>query len=167
MPPTGPRLDIRTAGKSDHDQIWRIFEEVLTAGDTYTWPPDTTRDQALALWFPPNGFTFVAEIGDDVIATYLLRPNQPGQGRHVANCAYMVARRASGHGVGEALCRHSLDEAKRRGFEAMQFNFVVSTNEKALHLWRKCGFQVIGTIPRGFRHPSKGLVDAYVMHRFL
>jgi ribosomal protein S18 acetylase RimI-like enzyme len=165
--PKGPRLDIRSATAADHDQIWRIFEEVITAADTYAWPPHTTRDQALALWFPANGFTFVAEIGDDVVATYMLKPNQPGQGGHVANCGYMVARRASGQGVGEALCRHSLDEARRRGFEAMQFNFVVSTNERALRLWRKCGFTIVGTIPRAFRHPTEGLVDAHVMHRFL
>ena len=163
----GPRLDIRPAGATDHDPVWRIFHEVVAAGDTYAWPPDTTRDQALALWFPAHGHAFVAEIGDDVVATYLLKPNQPGQGRHVANCAYMVAARAAGQGVGEALCRHSMDEAKRLGFEAMQFNFVVSTNERAMRLWTKCGFTIVGTLPRVFRHPAQGLVDAYVMHRFL
>src|SRR5262245_40379289 len=123
--PTGPRLDIRMATAADHDQVWRIFHEVVAAAATYVWRPDTTRAQVLSLWCPAPGATFVGELGDDVVATYLLRPNQPGQGRHVANCGYMVARRASGQGVGEALCRHSLDEAKRRGFEAMQFNFVV------------------------------------------
>jgi ribosomal protein S18 acetylase RimI-like enzyme len=163
----GPRLDIRPATAADHDQVWKIFHEVVAVGDTYVWPPDTSREQALALWFLPHGHTFVGEIGDDVVATYVLKPNQLGQGKHVANCAYMVAARAAGQGVGEALCRHSMEQARRLGFEAMQFNFVVSTNERALRLWRKCGFTIVGTIPSAFRHPSQGLVDAHVMHRFL
>jgi len=101
------------------------------------------------------------------VGTYLLKPNQPGQGSHVANCGYMVARAASGRGIGEAMCRHSLEEARRLGFRAMQFNFVVSTNTRAVALWKKCGFSVVGTVPQAFRHPTLGLVDAHVMHRLL
>ncbi|MDH4065667.1 MAG: GNAT family N-acetyltransferase, partial [Acidobacteriota bacterium] len=97
----------------------------------------------------------------------VMKANQPGQGRHVANCGYMVARAASGRGVGEALCRHSLGEARRLGFRAMQFNFVVSTNTRAVALWDKCGFSIVGTVPQAFRHPTLGFVDTYVMHRYL
>jgi L-amino acid N-acyltransferase YncA len=160
-------LNIRAAANVDHDDVWRIFHEVVAAGDTYAFPPDTTRDQALALWFPAGGWTYVAELDGAVVATYLMKANQPGQGAHTANCGYMVQGSAAGRGVGEALCRHSLDEARRLGFRAMQFNLVVSTNTRAVALWKRCGFAIVGTVPQAFRHPTQGFVDAYVMHRFL
>ena len=160
-------LTIRPAGPQDHDAIWRIFHEVVAAGDTYAYRPDTTREEAMALWFPGGGWTFVAELDGAVVATYVMRPNQPGQGSHVANCGYMVDRMASGRGVGEALCRHSLAEAKRLGFLAMQFNFVVASNTRAVELWKRCGFTIVGTVPGAFRHPALGLVDAHVMYRWL
>jgi L-amino acid N-acyltransferase YncA len=160
-------LNIRPATRADDEAIWRIFHEVVSAGDTYAYPPDTTREQALAIWFPAGGWTYVAEQEGSVVGTYVMRANQPGQGNHTANCGYMVPRASAGQGVGEAMCRHSLDEARRLGFLAMQFNFVVSTNTRAVALWRRCGFAIVGTLPRAFRHPAQGLVDAYVMHRSL
>jgi len=160
-------LSIRPARDADRDAVWRVFHEVVSAGDTYAWPPDTTCEQAMALWFPGGGWTYVADLDGEVVGTYLMKPNQPGQGSHVANCGYMVARAASGRGIGEAMCRHSLEEARRLGFRAMQFNFVVSTNTRAVALWKKCGFSVVGTVPQAFRHPTLGLVDAHVMHRLL
>jgi L-amino acid N-acyltransferase YncA len=160
-------LIIRPATRADEEGIWLIFHEVVSAGDTYAYPPDTTRDQALALWFPGGGWTFVAEQAGSIIGTYVMKANQPGQGSHTANCGYMVPRAASGRGVGEALCRHSMDEARRLGFLAMQFNFVVSTNTRAVALWQRCGFTIVGTLPGAFRHPAQGFVDAYVMHRSL
>jgi GNAT superfamily N-acetyltransferase len=160
-------LLIRPAAEADHDGIWAVFREIVSAGDTYAYPPDTTRDEALAIWFPKGGWTYVGIADGEVAATYVMRVNQPGQGSHTANCGYMVARRFSGRGFGEALCCHSLDEARRLGFLAMQFNFVVSTNTGAVRLWQKCGFAIVGTVPKAFRHPSLGLVDIYVMHRFL
>ena len=158
---------VRSARVEDQDAVWRVFHEVVAAGDTYAFPPDTTREQALALWFPPDGWTYVADVDGEVVATYVMKPNQPGQGSHTANCGYMVARAASGRGVGEAMCRHSMDEARRLGFRAMQFNFVVSSNAGVVALWKKCGFTIVGTLPQAFRHPTQGFVDAYVMHRFL
>lgn len=160
-------LTIRAAGPGDREAIWRIFHEVVSREDTYTYPAETTREEALALWFPPGAWTCVAEEAGGVVGTYVMKPNQPGRGNHVANCGYMVPREAWGRGVGEALCRHSLDAARRAGFLAMQFNFVVSTNTRAVELWRRCGFSIVGTLPRVFRHPIEGLVDAYVMHRDL
>jgi L-amino acid N-acyltransferase YncA len=160
-------LEIRPARAEDRDAIWEIFREVVSRGDTYAYPPDTSRDEAMALWFPSGALTCVGVDSGEIVATYLLKANQPGQGDHVANCGYMVARRASGRGIGEALCRHSLDEARRLGFRAMQFNFVVSSNASAVRLWQKCGFTIVGTLPQAFRHPSLGLVDCYVMHRTL
>lgn len=160
-------LTIRAAAAADYEAIWRIFHEVVAAGDTYAYPPTTTREEALRLWFPHGGWTFVAECDGRVVGTYVMKANQPGQGSHVANCGYMIAAAASGRGFGEALCRHSLAEAARRGFRAMQFNFVVSTNTRAVALWQRCGFAIVGTVPEAFRHPTRGLVDAYVMHRRL
>ncbi len=160
-------LTIRPAGHADADAIWEIFHAVVATADTYAYPADTPREQALTWWFPTGGWTFVALLDDRIVGTYVMKPNQPGQGGHVANCGYMVAPEASGRGVGEAMCRHSLVEARRLGFLAMQFNFVVSTNTRAVSLWKRCGFEIVGTLPRAFRHPSRGLVDAYVMHQHL
>jgi L-amino acid N-acyltransferase YncA len=160
-------LTIRPAGNADADAIWEIFHTVVATADTYAYPADTPREQALAWWFPAGGWTFVALLDDRIVGTYVMKPNQPGQGGHVANCGYMVSPEASGRGVGEAMCRHSLAEARRLGFLAMQFNFVVSTNTRAVNLWKRCGFEIVGTLPRAFRHPSHGLVDAYVMHQHL
>ena len=115
----------------------------------------------------PQGATYVACRGEQVVGTYLLKANQPGLGSHVANAGYMVDSREAGRGVGRALCEHSLEEARRAGFLAMQFNFVVSTNTRAVALWQAMGFRIAGTLPRAFRHQTLGLVDAYVMHRFL
>ena len=160
-------LIVRAAAEADREAIWHIFHAVVSTGDTYAYPTDTPRDQALGWWFPPGGWTYVAELDNRVVGTYVMKANQPGQGSHTANCGYMVAGASAGSGVGEAMCRHSLEEAKRLGFLAMQFNFVVSTNVRAVALWQRCGFAIVGTLPEAFRHPTRGLVDAYVMHRRL
>ena len=114
---------------------------------------------------------FVAQEGDNdkgaVVGTYYLRANNRGGGGHVANCGYIVAAGAQGRGVARAMCAHSLGEAKTRGFTAMQFNFVIASNERAVRLWQSCGFKIAGTLPGAFAHPGKGLVDAYVMVRAL
>ena len=160
-------LQIRPATAEDHDAIWEIFHAVVAAGDTYTFDPATSRADALAYWMRTDVSTYVAEQNQQVIGTYILRANQPGAGAHVANAAFMVATSARGFGVGRAMAEHCLSEARRLGFGAMQFNFVVSTNESAVHLWRDLGFKIVGTLPAAFRHPQRGLVDVYVMHRSL
>jgi ribosomal protein S18 acetylase RimI-like enzyme len=125
------------------------------------------REDALAYWMSPEHEVFVAEENDEVLGTYFLRANQKGGGSHVANCGYITAARATGRGVARAMCAHSLDHARARGFQAMQFNFVVVTNERAVRLWQSFGFEIVGRLPRVFRHPTLGLVDALVMHRVL
>jgi ribosomal protein S18 acetylase RimI-like enzyme len=110
---------------------------------------------------------FVAEERGVVLGTYFLRANLPGGGAHVASCGYMVAPAATGRGIAQEMCNHSLEHARARGFLAMQFNFVVSSNERAIRLWQHLGFSTVGRLPKAFRHPSLGLVDALVMHRFL
>ncbi|MGE0812542.1 MAG: N-acetyltransferase family protein [Vicinamibacterales bacterium] len=160
-------LQIRPATPDDAEAQWAILRAVLAAGDTYAWPSDATREQALALLHPPGGWTFVAVADGGVVGTYYLKANFLGPGDHVANCGYMVAPEARGRGVGEALCRHSLDQARAHGFRAMQFNAVVGTNTGAIRLWERCGFAIVGTVPAAFRHPEHGEVAVHVMHRRL
>ncbi len=167
-PAAGPAgLVVRRDTPADADALWDILRPVIAAGETYAYPRDLTRDAALAAWHPAAGHTFVAELDGRLAGTYLLKPNQGGPGGHVANCGYMVASWARGLGLGEALCRHSLDTARGLGFRAMQFNSVVSTNRTAIAVWQRCGFTIVGTVPQAFAHPSAGLVDIHVMHRFL
>ncbi len=159
--------EIRSATNEDRDAIWKIFRAVVGPGDTYAVDPHMSREDALAYWFQPDTHTYVTEQDRQVVGTYILKPNQAGAGSHVANAAFMVAPDARGRGVGRAMGEHCLSEARRLGFHAMQFNFVVSTNESAIHLWQELGFKIMGTLPGAFRHPQKGYVDVYVMYRSL
>jgi L-amino acid N-acyltransferase YncA len=158
---------IRPAIDADQDPVWQIFHEVVSAGDTYTFDPQMSREDALGYWFRSDTHTYVAENGGRIVGTYTLRANQPGAGAHVANAAFMVPSSARGQGVGRGMAEHCLSEARRLGFRAMQFNFVVSTNESAIHLWQQLGFEIVGTLPGAFRHPARGYVDVYVMFRSL
>ena len=158
---------IRQATAVDSDAIWDIFHPVVVTGDTYTFDPDISREEALAFWLHPSNWCYVAEREGNVVGTYILKANQPGLGSHVANAAFMVLPHARGLGVGRAMGEHSLGEARRLGFRAMQFNLVVSTNESAVGLWQQLGFKIVGTLPGVFRHSQKGFVDAYVMFRSL
>jgi L-amino acid N-acyltransferase YncA len=158
---------IRTATHKDQDAIWKMFRATILRGDTFVYDANTSREQALAYWCGPAAATFVAEQNGKVMGSYLLRQNQPGLGDHVANAGFMVDSAARGLGVGRAMGEHCLDEARRLGYRAMQFNFVVSTNESAVHLWQRLGFTIVGTLPGAFRHAEKGFVDVYVMFRSL
>jgi L-amino acid N-acyltransferase YncA len=160
-------MEIRAATEADCDAIWNIFYEIVAAGDTYALDSKMSREEALAYWFRADTHTYVAEKDGVVVGTYILRPNQPGPGSHVANAAFMVATSARGKGIGGAMAEHCLSEACRMGFRAMQFNFVVSTNAPAIHLWKQLGLKIVGTLPGAFRHPRKGYVDVYVMFRSL
>jgi RimJ/RimL family protein N-acetyltransferase len=161
---------IRSATRRDDDSIWQIIEPVVRAGETYTLPSEMSREDALAYWFSPGHEVFVAEVAEKdglVVGTYYLRANQQGGGAHVANCGYMTVQQATGRGVARAMCVHSLDAARQRGFRAMQFNFVVSTNERAVRLWASLAFETVGRLPAAFLHPLLGYVDALVMYRAL
>lgn len=160
---------IRPATEDDRDEIWAALEPVLRAGESYALPRDIDREAALAYWFAPAHEVFVATDDDagTVLGTYFLMANQQGGGAHVANCGYLTAPHAGGRGIARAMCAHSLDRARERGFRAMQFNFVVATNEAALHLWKAMGFEIVGLLPGAFAHPARGDVDALVMYRKL
>jgi len=161
-------MEIRPATDSDRDAIWNIFHEVVAAGDTYALDPNISREDALAYWFEPRTHTYVAKQSAIGIAgTYILRPNQSGGGSHVANAGFMVSASARGEGLGRAMAEHCLSEARRLGFRAIQFNYVISTNAAAIQLWQDLGFKIVGTLPDAFRHPEKGDVDVYVMYQSL
>ena len=160
-------VEIRLATEADRDAIWEIFHDVIAPGDTYAFDPQMSRQDALTYWFRSDTHTYVAEQDRHVVGTYILRPNQSGGGSHVANAAFMVASNARGQGIGRAMGEHCLREARRLGFRAMQFNFVVSTNEGAIRLWKQLGFEIVGTLPDAFRDPGKGYVDVYIMFRSL
>jgi ribosomal protein S18 acetylase RimI-like enzyme len=158
---------IRQSTQADADPIWSILEPVLRAGETYALPRHWTRAEALAYWHGADHTVFVAEDAGEVLGTYYLHPNQLGGGAHVANCGYITHGRAAGRGVARAMCVHSLEYAAGQGFKAMQFNFVVSTNERAVALWKRLGFEVVGCLPGAYEHPTLGFVDALVMYRVL
>ena len=158
---------IRPATENDAASLWAILEPVIRSGETYPLPMNMERKDALAYWLSPTHEVFVAEDNGVVVGTYFMKANQNGGGAHVANCGYVTAVHASGRGVARAMCAHSLEHAKARGFRSMQFNFVVSTNQRAVRLWQSCGFEIVGRLPRAFQHPTLGLVDALVMYRDL
>ena len=158
---------IRPATPEDSSSIWAILEPIIRAGETYTLPRDMEKESALAYWLAPQHEVFVAEESASLVGTYFLHANQQGGGSHVANCGYITAPWVTGRGVARAMCAHSLDRARERGFRAMQFNFVVSTNTRAVKLWESLGFAIVGTLPKAFLHPKQGYVDAYVMFRDL
>jgi RimJ/RimL family protein N-acetyltransferase len=158
---------IRPALAEDRDAIWSIIGPVIRAGETYSLDPDMTEDAALAYWMGADKETFVAEDAGEIVGTYYIRPNQGGGGRHVCNCGYMTSAAATGRGVARTMCGHSLEHARARGYCAMQFNFVVSTNARAVRLWEAFGFAIVGRLPLAFRHPTRGFVDALVMFQAL
>lgn len=160
-------MEIRPVQDQDADEIVAIFKEVVAGGDTYVFSPATPAARARSYWFGEDIKCYVAVEGGKILGMYKLVPNQPDLGSHVANASFMVSPHAGGRGIGYSMGQHCLREAKKEGFEAMQFNFVVSTNERAVALWKNLGFSIVGTLPKAFRHRDRGLVDAYVMYRFL
>ncbi len=160
-------MAIRLASLADGPAILEIIEPVFRQGETFTVPRDLSRDEAIAYWFADGHRVFVYEEEGQILGTYFLQANQRGGGSHVANCGYITHKRATGRGVARAMCAHSLEQAKARGFHAMQFNFVLSTNERAVKLWESFGFATVGRLPKAFLHPTFGYVDALVMFRDL
>jgi len=158
---------IRLASESDSAAIWEILEPIIRAGETYALPRDMTEEKAIEYWTGADRQSFVVEEHGTILGTYFLRPNQIGGGSHVANCGYATCVKSRGRGIARMMCLHSLELARSQSFQAMQFNFVVSTNEVAVRLWRSLGFEVVGTLPAAFAHPDKGYVDAFVMFRKL
>ena len=160
-------IELRQAEENDKPAIWQIIKSVIATGDTYVFLPDASEADMMAYWFTPDKHNYVALLDGRLVGTFWLRENQPGLGSHVGNAAYMVASDAAGKGIGKQMALWSLDEARRLGFTAMQFNFVVKSNAVAVHLWQKLGFAIIGEIPEAFDHSKEGLTNAFIMYRRL
>ena len=160
-------MHIREAEPTARQAIASIIMPVIREGATYALDPDLSEAEALAYWLGTDRTTFVAEEDGAVLGTYYLRSNQGGGGGHVCNCGYVTGAAATGRGVARRMADHSLELARRRGYRAMQFNFVVSTNERAVVLWRSFGFEIVGRLPGAFQHPTEGYVDAFVMYLVL
>ncbi len=160
-------ITVRLATPNDWDAIWTIFEPIVRAGETYGYARTTTYDEAHTLWMEIPQRTFVALLDGAIVGTYYLKPNQHGGGSHVSNAGFMVSPAARGRGTAKAMCRHAFNQAQTLGYRAMQFNFVISTNTAAIALWEKCGFKIVGRLPKAFDHPTRGYVDALVMYKKL
>nr|WP_315193589.1 GNAT family N-acetyltransferase [uncultured Flavobacterium sp.] len=154
--------------QKDYDKVWDIFTSVISTGDTYVFDPNTAKAALHKNWFAEYMDTFVAvDENDDILGTYIIKPNQIDLGNHIANCSYMVNPKYHGKGTGNFLCEHSINFAKEKGYLGIQFNIVISTNVIAVELWKKYGFKIIGITPKGFRHKKLGFVDTYIMFKDL
>ena len=161
------RMIIREATENDFDAIWPIFQEIVSAGETFAFDRDTTKEEAFHQWMDTPRKTFVAEDDGEIFGTYFIKTKHPGPGSHVCNCGYMVSRRARGKGLATTMCEHSQKIATELGYKAMQFNLVIESNESAVRLWSSLGFEIVGTIPGAFEHPNLGFVSAHVMYKWL
>ncbi len=159
-------MQIREAENKDFNQIWPIFHEIVSAGETYAYPLDTNAKEAERLWMHIPEKTFVLEYDGRISGTYYIKTNHSGPGSHVCNCGYMVASECRGKGFATLMCEHSQKIAVKLGYKAMQFNFVASSNKGAIRLWHKLGFKTVGCLPKAFNHPEKGYIDAFVMYKW-
>jgi len=161
-------ISVRPFDPRDWPAVWTVLEPVFRAGDAYAYPTDITEAEVRTLWVDRPIATWVAQDEESgIVGAYYIKPNQGGGGSHVCNCGYAVAEKARGRGVAALMCEHSQHEARRMGFRSMQFNFVIASNESAVHLWKKLGFETVGRLPQAFRHPTRGYVDAFVMFKHL
>jgi GNAT superfamily N-acetyltransferase len=160
-------LEIRKAAEMDKGAVWEIIRAVIATGDTYVFAPDSTEEEMIAYWYSPDKHTYVAELEGGMVGTFFLKANQPGRGSHIGNAGYMVKPGIYGKGIGRQMAEWSLEEARRLGFTAMQFNFVVKSNKYAVKLWQDIGFEIIGEIPDAFDHAEHGLTNALIMYRKL
>jgi L-amino acid N-acyltransferase YncA len=159
---------IREAQEADFPGIWPIFQEAIATGEAFVYPLTMSQEEGKKTWFSPLHRVFIATDSDTIVGTYRLRPNQPGLGSHIANAGYIVDPAYRKRGIASSMCEHSMETARAAGFRAMQFNFVVSTNERAVRLWQRHGFEIVGRVPQAFHRSAHGeFVDVFVMHRFL
>tara|TARA_E500000075_G_C6941527_1_gene294720 strand:- start:495 stop:989 length:495 start_codon:yes stop_codon:yes gene_type:complete len=161
------KIKITPATSADEECIWALLQPVFSAGDTYAVDPLIDREAAIAYWMEADKTAFILRIEGQAVGTYYIRPNQPGGGAHICNCGFITAPSARGKGVARRMLDHALIEAKQQGYRAMQFNFVLASNQRALAIWQRNGFATIGRIPQAFLHPKQGYVDALILHRSL
>lgn len=154
---------IREADAADGDAIWAMLEPVFRAGDTYAIDRDVSREDALRYWL--GGHCYIAQDGDRALGTYYIQRNRPGGGAHYCNCGFVTAPGSEGRGVARAMLEDALTRARALGFAGMVFNFVVTSNHRAVALWRRYGFEEVGRVPGAFRNSAGAAADALVMFR--
>ena len=158
-------MEIRPFSEIDWRQVWPVVRDIVRAADTYAWDPAMTEAEARAIWIEkPPGLTVVALDDERILGSAKMGPNRPGPGSHVATASFMVAAEARGRGVGTALCRYALDWARGRGFAGTQFNAVAESNRGAIEIYRRLGFDIVGTVPGAFAHPTLGRVGLHIMY---
>ena len=162
-----PKIEFKLAKPQDRKALWEIIRPIIRKGGTYVFSPDSSEKEMMDYWMNPDKSNFVAEIDGKIVGTFYLKPNQPGLGNHVCNAGFIVDEMESGKGIGRQMGLFALEEAKKSGYHAMQFNYVISTNHAAVKLWQSLGFDIIGEIPEAYRHTETGLVGVYVMYRKL
>lgn len=160
-------LIIRKANSEDAYKLWEIIEPIIREGSTYVFSPDSSKEKMMGFWLAQDKSTYVAELNGEIVGTFFLKANQPDGGSHVVNAGYMVSPKAKGKGIGKAMAEFSFAEAKRLGYHAMQFNYVVKSNTAAVNLWTKLGFEIVGEVPEAFIHPKLGLTSVFIMYRKL
>ncbi|MFL0683490.1 MAG: GNAT family N-acetyltransferase [Algoriphagus aquaeductus] len=162
-----PEISFRKAQEEDKDSLWQLIQPIIRKGGTYVFDPQISEESMMKYWLNSDKKTFVAESDGEILGTFYIKPNQPDLGNHICNAGFMVSEKASGKGLGKAMGKFALGEARRLGYLGMQFNFVIKTNENAVKLWKSLGFEVIGEIPEAYRHPQLGLVPALIMYQKL
>ena len=160
-------MTIRLMTQQDFPQFWPTFKTIIDAEETYAFSSGLSESQAAQIWFDLPAETYVFMVDEQIAGSYYIKANAAGPGDHVCNCGYMVNPQFRGQGIAAQLCDHSKQRAVALGFQAMQFNSVVSTNTVAVKLWQKAGFNIIGTVPKAYRHKQHGYVDTYVMYQWL
>ncbi len=160
-------INIRKSNNTDANEIWEILKPIIREGDSFAFSPQSTKDEMLGYWFHKSKHTYTALLDEKIVGTFFIQDNQPGLGSHIANAGYATLPKAYGQGIGKQMGIFSLEEARRLGYKAMQFNIVVKTNERAVRLWENIGFKIVGEIPEAFQHRTLGLVNAYIMYQKL
>ncbi len=161
-------LTIREAKPTDYDSIWPIFKAVVSTGTSYVYSPNTTKEGAFEIWMQRPKKTLVClNMDETIVGTYYIKENRPDLGSHICRCGFMVSPDARRQGIGEAMCKHSLELAKSMGFRGMQLSYVVATNTPSVQLWEKMGFQKVGRVPNAFQHQNLGDVDVWIMYKSL
>ena len=162
-------LKLTQATQADANQIWSLLQPVFRLGEPYPVDPQISRDEALDYWTKEGKTAFIAWSNGQAVGTYYIRPNALGGGKHVCNCGFMTASEARGKGVARHMLEHALAEAKHQGYQAMQFNYVLENNDRAIAVWKSYGFETIGRVPQGFLlpQPKQGYVDVLIMHKHL
>jgi L-amino acid N-acyltransferase YncA len=160
-------IKISEATEADFEKIWPIFQDIVKNGHTFVYSSDISFDEAKSIWFDTKFATYIAHINDEIVGAYVIRPGHRDLGSHIANAAYIIAYSQRGKGYGEDIARDSFVQAKKLGYKAMQFNYVIGTNKVAIALWKKLGFTIVGTVPKAYQHSEQGLVDIHIMHKYL